>query len=155
MSEYWKLSRLYLLLLLIFAAGRWYLGNVRHVAYEKATDKLSIVVLTLFASLFYAAFCRRWRGYGLPRALGLAAFIAVMGQIVVLLSTVISYAAGVESYFNHPLALRVGADAVSAGPVSFAQALVIRAQGIFANAVLNVIAGTLGWVMGALLPQPR
>jgi hypothetical protein len=149
MAEYWKLSRLYLLLLLIFAAGRWYLGNVRDVAFEKATDKVSIVILTLFASLFYAAFCRRWRGFGLLRVLALTSLLALMGQIVVLVSTIVSYAAGIESYFNHPTALQ------SAGPVSFGQALVVRAQGIFANVVLNIIAGILGWVMGALLPEPR
>lgn len=153
MAEYWKLSRLYLLLLLIFAAGRWYLGNVRHVPYEKATDKVSIVVLTLFASLFYAAFCRRWRGFGLLRAIALAAILAFMGQMVVLASTIVSYAAGIESYFNHPSALRVTSDIVSNVPVSFGQALIVRAQGLFANVVLNVIAGILGWVMGALLPE--
>jgi hypothetical protein len=39
--------------------------------------------------------------------------------------------------------------------VSFGQALIVRAQGLFANVVLNIIAGILGWVMGPLLPEPR
>jgi hypothetical protein len=37
--------------------------------------------------------------------------------------------------------------------VGFAQAMGIRAGGLVANAILNAIAGALGWVMGAALPS--
>ena len=50
MAEYLRLARLYLLLLAIVTIGRWTLG-FQNVPYEKATDKLSIVILTLFASI--------------------------------------------------------------------------------------------------------
>jgi hypothetical protein len=152
MTEYLKLSRLYLLLLAICVFGRFYLGNVRHVPYERATDKLSIVIMTLFASLFYAAFCRRWLGFGLLRALALAALLGLMAQVAILLSTVASYALGIHSYFNYPLALQA---LPSDPPVSAGQALVTRAQGLIAGPVSNAVMGAIGWVMGGLLPERR
>jgi len=149
MAEHLKLSRLYVLLLVIVTLGRWYLGNVRHVPFDRATDKLSIVIMTLFASLFYAAFCRRWRGFGLVQAVALASLLGLMAQIVIFLSTLMSYALGVQSYFNHPMALN------SETPLSLAQALGRRAGGLVAGPVTNAVMGAIGWVMGALLPEPR
>jgi hypothetical protein len=119
------------------------------VPFEKATDKLSIVIMTLFASLFYAAFCRRWRGFGLVQAVALAALLGLTSQIVIFLSTLVSYALGIQSYFNHPMALN------SETPLSLAQALGRRAGGLVAGPVTNAVMGAIGWVMGALLPEPR
>jgi hypothetical protein len=147
MAENLKLARLYLLMLAIVTVGRWTLG-FQHVPYEKGTDKLSIVVLTLFASLFYAAFTRRWLGYRILQAIGLTMTLGVLGQVVILLSTAVSYGAGLETYFNYPLALN------QKEPVAFAQAMGIRLGGLVANTITNGIAGALGWAMGALLPPP-
>src|SRR5262245_47200415 len=104
MAEYLRLARLYLVLLAVVTLGRWVL-SIQHVPYEKATDKFSIVILTLFASLFYAAFCRRWLGFGIGRCAGLAMVFGLLSQLVILISTIASYAAGLDTYFNHPLAL--------------------------------------------------
>lgn len=62
MAEYLKLARFYLLLLVIVTIGRWYI-SLNGVPYAAGTDKLSIVTMTIFASIFYGAFCRRWRGF--------------------------------------------------------------------------------------------
>jgi hypothetical protein len=149
MANYLRLSRLYLLLLAIVTLGRWYLGNVAHVPYAVATDKLSIVIVTLLSSIFYGAFCRRWLGFGLLQALTLAALLGFMSQIVVLLSTVLSYGLGVDSYFTFPKALN------SEVPLTLAEALVRRAGGLLANTVTNAVAGMIGWLMGGLLPGDR
>jgi hypothetical protein len=149
MANYLRLSRLYLLLLAIVTLGRWYLGNVAHVPYEVGTDKMSIVILTLFSSIFYGAFCRRWQGFGVLQALTLAALLGFMSQIVVLLSTVLSYGLGVDSYFTNPRALQAD------GPLSLGAALVVRARGLLGNTVGNAIAGMIGWLMGGLLPERR
>lgn len=145
MAENLRLARLYLLMLAIVTIGRWVMG-AQGVPYEKGTDKLSIVVLTLFASLFYAAFTRRWLGFRILQAVGLTMTLAVMGQLVVLLSTAVSYVAGLDTYFNYPLALN------QKEPVAFAQAMGIRLGGLVANTITGGIAGALGWAMGALLP---
>jgi len=145
MSENLKLARLYLLILAIVTVGRWSLG-FRNVPYAQGTDKLSIVMMTLFASTFYAAFTRRWLGYRLLQAVALAMLLGLVGQVVIFLSTLASYALGIETYFNHPTALNQEV------PVGFAQAMGIRVGGLVANTILNGIAGALGWAMGGVLP---
>ena len=146
MAENLRLARLYLVMLAIVTVGRWGLGFYE-VPYEKGTDKLSIVVLTLYASLFYGAFTRRWLGHRILQAVVLTMTLGLLGQVVILLSTAASYALGIDSYFNHPTALNQKA------AVGFAQAMGIRAGGLVGNTILNGIAGALGWVMGAALPS--
>jgi len=147
MAENLRLARLYLLILAIVTVGRWSLG-FRHVPYEQGTDKLSIVMMTLFASIFYAAFTRRWLGYRLLQAVALTMLLGLLGQVVIFLSTLASYALGIDSYFNNPMALTRQEAAVG-----FAQAMGIRMGGLVANTILNGIAGALGWVMGGALPS--
>lgn len=146
MAENLRLARLYLVMLAIVTVGRWGLGFYE-VPYEKGTDKLSIVMLTLFASLFYGAFTRRWLGYRILHAVGLTMTLAVLGQVVIILCTAASYALGIDSYFNNPIALNQKA------AVGFGPAMGIRAGGLVANTILNGIAGALGWVMGVTLPS--
>lgn len=153
MAEYLRLARLYLVLLAIVTAARWML-SLQHVPYEKATDKVSIVILTLFASMFYAAFCRRWLGFGIGRAALLAMFFALTSQIVILLSTVASYVLGIDSYFNNPLALSRPSDGgLSPAPVSLGLAIALRLTGAVANLLTCAIAGAVGWGLGVLLPR--
>ncbi|HEX9710806.1 MAG TPA: hypothetical protein VGB42_12680 [Candidatus Thermoplasmatota archaeon] len=149
MSENLKLARLYLLILAIVTVGRWALG-FRGVPYERGTSVFSIVIMTLFASIFYAAFTRRWLDYRVLQAVGLTVSLGLVSQLVILLSTAASYALGIDSYFNHPVALN------QPGPVGFGEAMAIRGGGLVVNTILNGIAGALGWAMGAALPQsPR
>ncbi len=148
MAENLRLARLYLVILAIVAGGRWAM-SLFGVPYERVTDKVSIVIVTLFSSLFYAAFCRRWRGFRILPAVGLALNFGVISQLVILLSTVVSYLFGIQSYFNHPAALNQPA------PVPFGPALGIRLGGLVANTLTNGIAGALGWAMGGLLPVSK
>ena len=145
--EYTRLARPYFVLLAIVTAGRWLMGTAFGVPYEKGTSVLSIVTLTLFASIFSAGFTRRWLGYRLPEAAGFAMYMAFVSQLVVLLSTVASYALGISSYFNNPMALNRQVE-----PLGFAAALGFRAGGLVVNTLLNGIAGALGWSLGGLLP---
>ena len=147
MAENLRLARLYLLILAIVTVGRWSLG-LRHVPYEQGTFMFSIVTTTLFASIFYAAFTRRWLGYRLLQAVALTMLLGLLGQVVIFLSTLASYALGIDSYFNNPMALTRQEAAVG-----FAQAMGIRVGGLVANTILNGIAGALGWAMGGVLPS--
>jgi hypothetical protein len=146
-QEYTRLARPFFVILAIVTAGRWAMGNVFHVPFDKGTNVLSIVTLTLFASIFSALFTRRWLGYRLLQAAGLAMFMAFVSQLVVLASTVVSYGLGISSYFNEPMALNRQLE-----PIGFAAALGYRAGGLVVNTILNGIAGALGWALGALLP---
>jgi hypothetical protein len=149
MAEYLKLARLYLLLLAIVTIGRWTLG-FQHVPYEKATDKMSIVILTLFSSIFYGAFGRRWLNFRIGQALAMGALMGLLSQIVILLSTVASYSLGIDSYFTNPLALD---PRLAPAAIPFGQAVGIRIFGMVVNILLTAIAGAVGWAMGALLPH--
>jgi hypothetical protein len=149
MAEYLRLARLYLVLLAIVTIGRWTLG-FQHVPYEKATDKMSIVILTLFSSIFYGAFGRRWLNFRIGQALAMGALMGLLSQIVILLSTVASYSLGIDSYFTNPLALD---PRLAPAAIPFGQAVGIRIFGMVVNILLTAIAGAVGWAMGALLPH--
>ena len=150
MAENLKLARLYLLLLALFTVGRWLSGTF-HVPYEKGTHVFSIVTLTAYAALFYGAFCRRWRGFRLWRAAGLAMTIGVISQAAIFAATLVSYGLGLHTYFNDPTALLGPQAALTEVP--FGQAVLSRVGGLIVNPILAGIIGSLGWVMGALLPE--
>ena len=145
--EYTRLARPFFVLLTIVTIGRWLTGNLFHVPYEKGTHALSIVTLTIFASLFSAAFVRRWLGYRMTQAAGFAMYMAFVSQLVVLASTIVSYALGISSYFNEPMALARQTEAMG-----FGAAMLARAGGLVVNTILNGILGALGWGLGGLLP---
>jgi len=146
-QEYARLARPYFVLLAIVTVGRWLMGTLFAVPYEKGTNILSIVTLTLFASLFSAVFTRRWLGWRLPQSAGFAMFMALVSQVVILLSTAASYGLGISSYFNEPLAITRQAE-----PIGFVAAMGLRVMGLVVNTLLNGITGALGWGLGALLP---
>jgi hypothetical protein len=152
MSENLRLARLYFVILLIVAGGRWVM-SLQEVPYAKGTDKLSIVIVTLLSSIFYGAFCRRWRGLKILQAVTLGATLGLTAQIVIVVSTLLSYLLGLETYYNNPVALLGDTNAEAAVPLG--SALAFRAVGLVVNTILNGIAGALGWAMGALLPESR
>jgi hypothetical protein len=148
LGEYARLARPFFVLLAIVTIGRWLMGTAFGVPYATGTSVLSIVTLTLFASLLSGVFLRPWMGWRLPQAAGFAMYMAVVAQLVILLSTAASYLLGIDSYFNHPMALNRQAD-----PISFGAAMGFRAGGLVVNSLLNGIAGALGWALGGLLPS--
>jgi len=148
MAENLRIARLFFLLLAIVTLGRWAM-SLQGVPYDKGTDKMSIFVLTVYSAFFYGAFCRRWRGFKLGRAAVMGMTLGFVAQIVILVSTLASYALGLETYFNYPRALNAD------GPMLVGAAFVARVGGLVVNVMLNGIAGALGWAMGALLPEQR
>ena len=146
MSESLKLLRFFYLLLALFTIGRWGLG-LGGAEYEKTHQVFSIVILALVASAHHAAFARRFRGYGVVAAMGLGAAIGIISQLVILLSTALSYGLGLETFFNHPRALNVE------GAIPFGQAMGARVGGLVVNTIINAIAAAIGWLMGAVLPK--
>jgi hypothetical protein len=151
LKENLRLARLYFVLLAIFTTGRWFMSL--KVPYQYGTAVFSVVTLTILSGLYYAAFARRWKGYRVGQAVVLSMLLAFSSQIVILLSTLVSYAAGLDTYWNHPLAL-MGSEADLSQKVPLAQALAARAFGLLANTfVSGSIAGALGWALGGLLPR--
>ena len=148
MAEYLRIARLYLVLLAIFAVARFAQGAMG-VEYAKAHHVFSIFILTVMASAFYAAFCRRWRGFRLRQALALGAMFGFIAQVVIFLATVVSYLLGIDTFFNNPAAL----NQTSAEAVPFARAIGIRAPALVIFPIINAVAATIGWALGGLLPE--
>lgn len=146
MADNLRIARLYLVLLAIFAVARFAQGAMG-VEYAKAHHVFSIFILTVMASVFYAAFCRRWRGFRLLQAMGLGAMFGFIAQVVIFLATVISYALGIDTFFNHPTALN------QASAVPLARAIGIRAPALVIFPIINAIAAAIGWALGGLLPE--
>jgi hypothetical protein len=148
MAEYLRVGRLYFILLAIFAVARFVQGAMG-VSYTKAHHVFSIFILTVLASVFYAAFCRRWRGFRILRAMALGMTFGLIAQIVIFVATVVSYLLGLETFFNHPTAL----NQPSPEAVPMARALAIRGPGLIFFPILNAIAAAIGWALGGLLPD--
>jgi hypothetical protein len=149
MAENLRIGRMYFVLLAIFTIGRFVQGAMG-VPYAKAHHVFTIFVLTVLASVFYAAFCRRWQGFTVLRAMGLGATFGFVAQVVIFISTVISYLLGAHTFFNNPRALNVDVpDAV----IPLAQAVAIRAPGLIIFPIINAIVAALGWAFGGMLPD--
>ena len=146
LREYFRLARPFLVLLAIFALGRWVMG-VRGVDYSKGHHVFSLVTLTLIASGFYAAFARRWLAYPIMRSVGLGMTLGFCAQLVIFVLTAVSYILGMDTYFNHPTALN------AQGPVDFGTAMGGRVGGLIANTLFTGIAAALGWFVGGVLPD--
>jgi hypothetical protein len=146
MREYLRLSRPFLVLLLVFAVGRWVVGALG-TPYERGHHIFSLVTLTWMAVAFYGAFTRRWRGFTVGRAVLLGATLGLMAQLVIVLATVLSYGLGLETYFNHPTALNV------TERIPFGQAFGRRLGGLVFNSLSSGILGALGWFLGGILPD--
>ena len=146
MAEYLRIGRMYFVLLAIFATVRFAQGAMG-VDYEKAHHVFSIFILTVLSSVFYAAFCRRWRGFRLVQAVTLGALFGLVAQVVIFLATVVSYALGIDTFFNHMTALN------QTEPVAMGRAIAIRAPGLVIFPVINAIAATIGWALGGMLPD--
>jgi len=108
------------------------------------------VTLTFLSSTYFAAFCRKWRGYTLLQAVMLGMMLGLVAQIVIFASTALSYALGLHTFFNHPIAV---AGPSASGDLSMNEALMRRAFGLIAGPISNGIAAFLGWLMGGVLPE--
>ena len=91
------MARFYFALLALFTVGRW-AQSLAHFEYATHHHQFSIVTLTLLSSAYFAAFCRRWRGYGLPQAVMLGMTMGLAAQVVIFASTAISYAFGLHTF---------------------------------------------------------
>jgi uncharacterized membrane protein (DUF485 family) len=146
LREYFRLARPFLVLLAIFAIGRWTMG-LRGIDYSKGHHVFSLVTLTLIGAGFYAAFARRWLAYPIMRSVVLGMTLGFCAQLVILVLTAVSYILGMDTYFNHPTALN------AQGPVEFGTAMGGRVGGLVANTLFTGIAAALGWFVGCVLPE--
>jgi hypothetical protein len=151
MAKNLRLARVYFVLLALATTTRFVLGNVAGMPFEKFTDKVSIVIITLVSAVLYAAFARAFLGYKILDAAVLAMTLGLSSQVVIVLATVVSYALGIQSAFNHPTVL----GQPGASSVAFFPALGVRLGGLVVNTLFTGIVGAIGWAIGGLLPAQK
>jgi len=77
----------------------------------------------------------------------LGALLGAVSQVVIFVSTALSYGTGLDTFFNHPRALNVEQ------PIPFGEAMVARTITFVANVVTNVVTGALGYAIAAVGPK--
>jgi len=144
-----RFVRLPLLLLLIYAIGRFLLG-AKGVPYAPRGNAIfSIVGLTFISSFYFGALSRRVGGFGWGGTVLVGYGIGLWAQILIFAATWLSYAAGLEtSYFRHWDALNVHEGTM----VPMAAALQIRVGGLVFGPVISIVPALIGRVLGALAP---
>lgn len=140
--------RLPFLLTLIFFIGRLVMGATG-ASYQAGNSVFSMVILESHLAFLWGALARRY-GYGILGALEVGLLVALFAQILIFGATIASDLAGIETYFNNPLAI-----AGSPDPIGFADTVLIRAGGLVGNCAFSAVLGVLGWALGGLIPEKK
>lgn len=145
-----RFVRLPLVLLLVYAVGRFLLG-ANGVPYAPRGNAIfSIVGLSFISSLYFGALSRRIGGFGWGGTVLVGYSIGLFAQILIFTATWLSFAAGIEtSYFRHWDALNVAQGTV----VPMARALQIRAGGLLVGPVVAIVPALIGRLLGPLAPS--
>ncbi len=146
MGSYFRRVRFAIVFIVILVIGRVVLGATG-VPYATGTNIFSIVTFSFFASILFGGFSRAVWGFRLGQAMMLGVAIGLSGQILIFLATLLSYVAGVETYFNNPAPLGGGES------VPLSQAMLGRTLGLVANTIFCAIAALIGWALGKLIPE--
>ncbi len=149
MTKHLKMMGFYFWVLALFTVGRWAI-SFSGTDFAKATHVFSLVTLALIASAHHGAFARGFGGYSLKDAAVLGALIGIVTQVVILGSTVLSYALGLSTLWNAPVEAFKQTEALT-----FATAMVERAKGLVGNTILNAIAAVIGYTMGGSLKAAK
>jgi len=138
MGEKARLFCFYLVLLAIFTAGRWGL-SLAHADYDKTNQIFSLVILTHISAAYFGLMTRVFLRGSWKDAVMTGVKLAVASEIVIFLSTAISYALGVQTFFNYPRALNVEA------AIGIGAAMTRRFGTFLENCILNGLIGAIGY----------
>ncbi len=147
MSERISFIRLPMLLLGLFFVGKLVVGALGG-SYELGNRLFAMVPLTVHLCLIWGAVGKAYRGFGAGGAAVNGMLIALFAQILIFVGTMASYLLGVETHFNHPVAI-VGQDV----EVSLGQAFGARLGGLVANTLIGGVSALIGCALGFLLPR--
>jgi hypothetical protein len=107
LSQIIRFVRLPLLLLLLFAVGRFILGLAGVPYFPRGTAIFSIVVLSFISSFYFGALSGKVGGFGWGGALLTGTVIGLAAQILIFTATLVSYLGDFNTYFRHWDALNV------------------------------------------------
>jgi uncharacterized membrane protein len=149
-----RFVRLPLLMVLIFAIGRFALGAAGVPYGTRSNSVFSVVVITLVSCIYWGALSKR-AGFGWGGTALVGASIGLWAQILVLLLTVISVAAGVTgSYYVNPETIP-RPEGHENDPVTMGLVLGQRLIGLVVNTIIAVVEAFIGRLLGGLAPKPE
>jgi hypothetical protein len=147
-----RFVRLPLLLLTIYAVGRFLLGANGVPYAPRGNAVFSIVGLTFVSAVYFGALSRRVGGFGWGGTALVGVVLGLYGQILIFLATWLSFAMGIEtSYFRHWDALNVPEGTV----VPMAAAMQARAAGLVIGSLIPIVPALIGRLLSPLAPEPK
>ena len=143
-----RFVRLPLLLILIYAIGRFTLGLIGMPYAPRGNAVFSVMAVTLISSFYWGALSGRVGGFSWVGAALIGATLGLFSQILVFTATTLSYALNLNTYFVHWDALNVTEGTV----VPMKQALMSRAGGILFGPITAGVIALIGRALDVLAP---
>jgi hypothetical protein len=147
-----RFVRLPLVLVSIYAIARFALGASGFPYAPRGNAMFSIVGATVISSFFFGALSKRLGGFGWGGTVLVGVTIGFWAELLILVLTWISYAAGIESsYFRHWDALNVPEGTI----VPLGAALQTRLGGLIAGPILGTVVASIGRLLSGLAPEAK
>lgn len=143
-----RFVRLPLLMLVLFAIGRFSLGLAGVPYSPRGSSIFSLVALSIISSIYFGALSGKVGGFGWGGALLVGVVIGFWAQALIFTATLITYLGGLSTYFTHWDALNVPEGTV----VPMGQAMAARAGGLIAGPLTTLVASLIGRCLGGLAP---
>lgn len=146
-GDYLSIARFGMIIILISAVGRWAVSLSGVDYLPRGNVIFSIVLASYYIALCYGGMAKRMFGLDWKQAIVPVVLIVLVGQGLVILSTVITYAAGIDTYFNHPEALNV------TEKLAFGDAIIARLTAVVPNIITGAVLCLLGQGIGKAFPK--
>lgn len=147
-----RFVRLPILLILIFAIGRFWFGYAGTPYTPRTNAIFSTVMLTIVSSLYWGALSKRVGGFGWVGTVLAGVTLGLWNQILIFLLTALSYMMGVEatSYYTNWDNLNIEEGTT----LTMGEALGARAGGLIAGPIIGLVAASIGRLFAFMAPEP-
>ncbi|MDX6696532.1 MAG: hypothetical protein QOF02_4135 [Blastocatellia bacterium] len=143
-----RFIRLPLLLIFLFAVGRFILGVAGMPYTPRGNAVFSVIGLTFVSSFYWGALSGRVGGFSWLGAALIGVALGLFAQILIFSATALSYALDLNTYYRHWDALNLPEGTAA----TMQQALKIRAVGLLTGPIPPAIIALIGRALGALAP---
>jgi hypothetical protein len=146
-----KFIRLPILLMIIFTIGRFTQGLLGVPYMPRGTATFGIVMLTITTAIYWGALSKRIGRFGWLGTVVIGVLLGLVSQILIFLATLVSYVAGVDTYFTHWDALNLQEGQTA----TMGEALGRRAGGLVAGPIIGLVMASIGRLLAPLAPAPN
>ncbi|MGH7597832.1 MAG: hypothetical protein ACREOI_15900 [bacterium] len=150
LSAVFRFIRLPILLIVIWAIGRFSMGLFGVPYTPRSNATFSLVVLTLITSLYYGALSKSVGNFSWLGTAMVGGAIGFVAQIFIFVATIVSLVGGLDTYFVNWDAINVPEGTA----VTMSNALPARASGLVINMLLAAAEACIGRLLAGLAPKP-